>query len=402
MPDNDHLLRQPNFRALFIGQAVSNWGDRMLNVALAFAVLELGGDAADVGVVLAARMLPLVLSLLAGGVVADRVDRRRLLLTTQAIVGGLSLLLAVLTSLEIVTVWQIMTIAFLSASVMSFDMPARQAMVPDLVGKDRLMNAVGLNSAAFSGAAVIGPSLAGVLIGANGVAGCFYLNAVSFLATIAALLVIRAPGKGGAKRGAMWDKLTEGLRYIRGHRVVFALFALVAVPSLFGRPYQQLMPVFARDVLGGGPRLYGLLMAASGAGALLGALATASLGAFGRKGPILIGSTVAFGLALIGFALSGHIAPSLGLLVLAGGGSTLYMGAVNTLLQTTVPDEFRGRIMSVYSLILGGFMPLGGMLLGAAASLAGSVSLVVAAGGAVSALCALVAAVAVPGLRRAD
>jgi MFS family permease len=395
-------LQVRDFRLFWFGLVVSNVGTWMQMIGQGWLVLQLTGSPFWLGLVAFCRAVPVLTFSLFAGVVADRVDRRRLLLTTQAIVGGLSLLLAVLTSLGIVTVWQIMTIASLSASVMSFDMPARQAMVPDLVGKDRLMNAVGLNSAAFNAAAVIGPSLAGVLIGAIGVAGCFYLNAVSFLATIAALVVIRAPGKGGAKRGAMWDKLTEGLRYIRGHRVVFALFALVAVPSLFGRPYQQLMPVFARDVLGGGPRLYGLLMAASGAGALLGALATASLGAFGRKGPILIGSTIAFGLALIGFALSGHIAPSLGLLVLAGGGSTLYMGAVNTLLQTTVPDEFRGRIMSVYSLILGGFMPLGGMLLGAAASLAGSVSLVVAAGGALSALCALVAAVAVPGLRRAD
>ncbi len=395
-------LRVRDFRLFWFGLIVSNIGTWMQMIGQGWLVLQLTGSPFWLGLVAFARAVPVIGFSLFAGVVADRVDRRRLLLTTQSVVGALSLLLAVLTSLEIITVWQIMTIAFMSASVMSFDMPARQAMVPDLVGKDRLMNAIGLNSAAWNGAAVIGPSLAGVLIGVIGVAGCFYLNAVSYLAVVAAVWTIRARGKGGAARGALWDKLTEGLRYIRGHRVVFALFALVAVPSLLGRPYQQLMPVFARDVLGGGPRLYGLLMAASGIGALLGALATASLGSFGRKGPILLGSTVSFGLALVAFALSGRIGLSLGLLTLAGVGQTLYMGAANTLLQTTVPDEFRGRIMSVYSLILGGFMPLGGMLLGSVATLAGSVPLVVAAGGALIVLCALVAGLAVPALRRMD
>jgi MFS family permease len=392
-------LRVRDFRLLWFGLLVSNIGTWMQMIGQGWLVLQLTNSPFWLGMVAFSRAVPVIAFSLFAGVLADRVDRRRLLLVTQSIVGVLALLLAVLTSLGVVRIWQIMLIGFLSAATMSFDMPARQALVPDMVGKDRLMNAVGLNSAAFNGAGIIGPSLAGLAIGAIGVAGCFYINAVSYLAVVAAVWALRTRGKGGTRRGGMWDSLTEGLRYIRRNRVVFALFAIVAIPSLLGRPYQQLMPVFARDVLHSGPQGYGALMAASGVGALIGALATASFGAFGRKGLIMLGATVTFGLVLVAFALSRHFWLSLGLLVLAGGGSTLYMGAVNTLLQTTVPADFRGRIMSVYSLIMGGFMPLGGMLLGSAATLIGDVSLVVALGGAAIALIALAIAAIVPALR---
>jgi MFS family permease len=296
-----------------------------------------------------------------------------------------------------------MAIAFCSAATMSFDVPARQSLVPDLVGKDRLMNAVGLNSAAWNGAAVIGPSLAGVMLGLIGPAGCFWLNAVSYLAVVVSVARMRTGGRRSVKKDAgMWASLKEGIGFIRGNPVVLALCALAAGSSLFGRPYQQLMPVFARDVLGGGPSAYGALMAASGVGALLGALATASLGGFGRKGLILLGATALFGLTLIGFSLSRVLGLSLGLLVVVGAGTTLYMGAINTLLQTVVPADFRGRIMSVYSLTLGGFMPLGGMLLGSAAGLTGSVALVTAVGGALVVGAALLAGLAVPTLRQLD
>ncbi len=257
------------------------------------------------------------------------------------------------------------------------------------------MIAVGLNSAAWNGAAVLGPSLAGAAIGVIGVAGCFYLNAISYLAVIWAIWAMGTYGSG-IRRGTLWENAAEGLRFIRRHRVVLAIFLLVALPSLLGRPYQQLMPVFARDVLGGGPRTYGALMSASGAGALIGALLTASLGGFRHKGWLLLGASAAFGLVLIAFAYSTWLPLSLALLVLAGGGSTLYMGAANTLLQTGVPAEFRGRIMSVYSLTLGGFMPLGGMLLGSAASLTNSVALVVAAGGVLVAGTAIAVGLTVP------
>jgi MFS family permease len=384
-----------DFRLLWTGMVVSNIGSWMQMIGQGWLVLQLTNSPFWLGMVAFARAVPVLALSLVAGVLADRVDRRRLLLVTQSVAGVMALLLAVLTSLGVIRVWQIIAIAFVSAGAMAFDNPARQALVPDLVGKERLMNAVGLNSAAWNGAAVLGPSLAGVAIGVIGVAGCFYLNAISYLAVIWAIWAMGTYATG-ARRGTLWENLAEGLRFIRRHRVVLAIFVLVAAPSLLGRPYQQLMPVFARDVLGGGPRTYGALMSASGAGALVGALLTASLGAYRHKGWLLLGSSAAFGLMLIAFAYSTWLPLSLALLVLAGGGSTLYMGAANTLLQTGVPAEFRGRIMSVYSLTLGGFMPLGGMLLGSAASLTGSVALVVAAGGALVAGTAVAIGLAVP------
>lgn len=388
-----------DFRLLWFGMIVSNVGSWMQMIGQGWLVLQLTNSPFWLGMVAFARAVPVLAFSLFAGVVADRVDRRKLLLVTQSAAGLLALLLAVLTSTGVVRVWQIMAIAFVSATVMAFDNPTRQALVPDIVGRERLMNAVGLNSAAWNSAAVLGPSLAGVAVSAIGVAGCFYLNAISFLAVVWAVWVMRMRGKARERRGSMWQSLGEGLGFIRRHRVIFALFLLAAIPSLLGRPYQSLMPVFARDVLGGGPRTYGALMSASGAGALVGALLTASLGTFRHKGLILLAATTTFGLTLIAFALSHLLWLSLALLVLVGGGATMYMGAANTLLQTNVPADFRGRIMSVYTLIAGGLMPLGGMLGGSAASLTGSVALVVTVGGALVAGCALVIGVVVPGLR---
>jgi MFS family permease len=392
-------LQVRDFRLLWIGMIISNAGSWMQMIGQGWLVLQLTNSPFWLGMVAFARAVPVLAFSLFAGAVADRVDRRRLLLATQSTAGVLALLLAVLTSTGLVRVWEIMAIAFLSATTMAFDNPSRQALVPDMVGKDRLMNAVGLNSAAWNGAAVIGPSLAGVAIGVVGVAGCFYLNAASFLAVVWALWVMRARGKGGRGRGTMWQSIVEGLGYIARHRVVLALFLIAAIPNLLGRPYQQLMPVFARDVVHGGPRTYGLMMSASGAGALIGALLTASLGAFRRKGLILLAATAAFGLALIAFALSRQLLLSVALLVLVGGCATMYMGAANTLLQVGVAPDFRGRIMSVYSMTAGGLMPLGGMIFGAAASLTRSVALVVATGGAVVVCCAVAIGLAVPAVR---
>lgn len=391
-----------DFRLFWAGSLVSNCGTWMQMIGQGWLVLSLTGSPFWLGVVAFARAVPMLLFSLPAGVLADRVDRRRLLLMTQSTAGALALLLAVLTSLGAIRVWQIMVIAFCSALTMAIDNPARQAMVPDMVGKERLMNAIGLNSAAWNGASIIGPSIAGLAIGIVGVAGCFYLNAASFGATIAAVLLLQTRSRGASKgRAGMLDSLGELRRYVRRDRLVLALLVIVAVPTLLGRPYQQLMPVFARDVLGGGPRLYGLLMSATGIGALFGALCTASLGRRGHRGRIALGATVAFGLSLALFAGARSLVVAVPALVVAGGCATLYMGAVNTLLQTGVPAELRGRIMSVYSLIMGGLMPLGGMLLGSAASLVGSAPLVVAVGGGLIILCAAALALTQPRLRAA-
>lgn len=294
-----------DFRLFWTGSLISNIGSWMQMIGRGWLILSLTNSPFRLGMVAFARAVPTILCSLPAGVLADRIDRRRLLLVTQALAGILALLLAVLTSLGIIRVWEIVLIACCTSLTMAVDNPARQVTVPDMVVRDRLMNAVGPNSAAWIGASVVGPSLAGVAIGIVGVAGCFYLNAASYVATIVALLLMRAHSRGsGKERVGLFASLGELRRFVRRDRLVLAHFAMVALPNFLGRPYQHLLPVFARDVLGGGARLYGFLMAASGVGALLGALFTASLGRAGWKGRIALIETVAFGLSPIAFAVA--------------------------------------------------------------------------------------------------
>jgi len=242
---------------------------------------------------------------------------------------------------------------------------------------------VGLNSAAWNGAAIIGPSIAGVLLAVMSAAGLFMLNGLSYFAVIGALFVLpELPRRAVARRSAV-GQLADGLRYISEYRLIWGMLLLIAVPSIVARPYVQLMPVFARDVLGRGSAGYGLLMAASGVGALIGALLTASLGDYRRRGMLLLGVTFGLGIALVAFAESSSFALSLLLAGILGGTSTLMMSLTNSLLQEIVSDDMRGRVLSVYTLIAGGFMPLGSMVLGTAGALA-SVTLAVAVGGVIT------------------
>ncbi|CAA9565739.1 MAG: Uncharacterized MFS-type transporter [uncultured Thermomicrobiales bacterium] len=383
-------LAVPDYRWLWLGSLVSNVGGWMQTIGSGWLVLQLTNSPFWLGMVSFAAALPILLFSLPAGVLADRVDRRRLLLVTQASAGVLALILALLTGFGLVRIWHILAITLLSGTVMAIHMPAWQAMIPDLVGKDRLMNAVGLNSAAFNGAGVVGPALAGLIVGAFGVAACFALNAASYLAVIAALFAIRTPCIGSECRRNVMESLGEGLYFIRRRRLVFVFFALAAVISVAARPYLQLLPVFARDVLGGDSRFYGALMTANGAGALAGSLLTATLSQVPHKGLLLLVSAATLCTALIVFAIVPLVPVALGLLVLIGGSTTLFMSTTNTIIQTLTPDEVRGRVMSVWSLIAAGVMPLGSLLLGGAASLTGRVALVVIAGAGVALLATLV------------
>lgn len=390
----------PDFRRLWFGSLISNIGSWMQLIGSGWLVLQLTNSPFWLGVVSLMSAIPILGFSLLAGVIADCIDRRRLLMAAQGSAGVFALILAMVTSLGVVNMGEILALTFVTATAMAFTMPAWQAMIPDLVGKERLMNAVGLNSAAYNGAAVIGPALAGVTVSAFGVAACFYLNAISYLAVVWALWRICTPCAGADCTSSVRDSLGAGVRYIRTHRIVFALFFLATVASLLARPYTQLMPVFARTILHGGPSTYGILMAANGIGALIGALVTAALDSINRKGLLLLGSMTGFGAALIVFALAHQFVVALLFLTLVGGGTTLYMGATNTLLQTTVPDEVRGRIMSIYSMIAAGIMPLGGLLLGAAASISGNISLVVVIGAAAVIVSAGAVLIGAPALRK--
>jgi MFS family permease len=397
-------LAIPDFRALWLGSLVSNIGTWMQQVGSGWLVLQLTNSPFWLGVASFAAALPILLFSLPAGVLADRIERRRLLLGTQGTVAVLAALLAVLTATGTVRIGYILAITFLTGTLMAFDMPTWQSMIPDLVGKDRIMNAVGLNSAAFNGAAVVGPAIAGIVLAAFGAAACFALNAVSYLAVIAALLIIRArsAGRAAAEGGGVLDSLAAGLRFIRSRRLVLAFFALAAIVSLAARPYLQLLPVFARDVLHGDARLYGILMAANGVGALGGSLLTAAFARVPRKGLVLLCSIATFAAGLIVFALIPLAPVALALLVLIGGATTLFMSATNTVIQGLTPDDMRGRVMSVWSMIAAGLMPLGSLLLGGLASATGHVTYEIVGGAGVAIVAALVIGITGRDPRRAS
>lgn len=364
-------LKIRDYGLLWWGMVISNIGTWMQMVAQGYLVYQLTHSPFALGLVGFTRAVPVFTFSLFAGVVADRVDRRKLLIVTQTLAGIFAFILAVLTSTGAVTVWMIMVLAFFSSAVAAFDNPTRQALVPDIVGKQYIANAVALQSAAFNGTGVLGPSLAGLALGFVGTAACFYINAVSFLAVIIALFMMSSVPNRTQRKQTMIQNLREGFGYVRGNRVVSALLILIALVGLLGRPYTQLMPAVQRDVLHVGATGLGILMAFSSIGALIGALAIASLSDFKHRGLMLMASIAVFGAALISFSLSRSFPLSLGLLVLVGGGATMSMSMTNMLIQLNVPGEFRGRIMSMYTMIAMGMMPLGSMLLGTIADFIG-------------------------------
>jgi len=330
--------------------------------------------------------IPLFLFSLFGGVAADRMNKKKILLFTQNAFMLLAFLLALLTQMKLITPSQIMLIALLNGIVMAFDAPARQAIVADLVGKEHLLNAIALNSAAFNSARLIGPALAGILIAVIGMSGCFYINGISFLAVIIALLLINI--NNGPRRGNgnfLIKDLSDGLRFIKDNRTILILICMVGITSLFGISYVILMPVFAKDVLNVGAKGLGLLMSAIGFGALIAALVLARLGDFKYKGKLLISSSIIFSISLMLFSLTKIYLLSLITLIFIGWASVTATGLINTLLQTLVPDEFRGRAMSAFMLTFAGFMPFGNLLAGMLAHILG-VSLTVLIGGIICAV----------------
>jgi MFS family permease len=360
-----------DYRLLWWGLVVSNIGTWMQMVAQGYLVYSLTHSPFALGLVGFVRAVPVFTFSLFAGVVADRVDRRILLIVTQTLAAIFALVLAVLTSTGVVTVWMILILAFLSASVASFDNPTRQALVPDIVGKEYIANAVALNSAAFNGTGILDPSLAGVALGIVGTAACFYINAASFLAVIVALILMASVPNRTMRKQTMLQNLREGFGYVRGNRVVASLLILIGAVGFLGRPYTQLMPAVQRDVLHVGATGLGILMAFSGIGALGGALAIAALSTFRHRGLLLMISVGAFGVAIIAFALSRSFPLSLGLLTVVGCSGTMSMSLTNMIIQLRVPGDLRGRVMSMYTMIAMGMMPLGSMALGTIANFVG-------------------------------
>ncbi|HVB64626.1 MAG TPA: MFS transporter [Nitrolancea sp.] len=365
-------LAVDDFRRFWYGSIISNVGSWMQMVAQGWLILQLTDSAFYLGLVGLVRAVPALTITLIGGVLADRLDRRRLLLFTQTTAGLLAIILGVLDIAGIVTVWQILLLAFLSSIVMAVDNPTRQALVPDLVGTENIASAVGLNSAAWNAAAVIGPSLAGVLVATISTSGAFFLNGLSYVAVVYAVWRIAPRPRQPRARQSILDNLTDGLSFIFKDRRIWGLVVVLAVPTFLAGPYSQFMPIFAKDVLHKGPGGYGLLMGVTGIGSLVGALLVGKFGRSKRNGLALLILTVIFAATLAVFAMSRWFVPALALLLVIGATQTLFMAIGNTLLQLNVPEQMRGRVMSVYSLIPMGLMPLGSMILGSIGAVIGT------------------------------
>ncbi len=359
-------LRHRNFRLFFSGQLISLIGTWMQMVAQGWLVLRLTNSSFMLGVVAFAGFLPILMVSLFAGVVVDHVDRRRLIVFAQTLLMLSAFVLAAITWARVVKVEHVIILAALNGVVSSFDMPGRQAFLVEMVGREDLPNAIALNSMIFNGARALGPAIAGLLLAAIGEAGCFFLNGVSFLAVIWSLLAMDIPAREARKLGAtMLHRLREGLAYVWRHRPTFNLLLMLAIVSGFGFQYTVLMPVFARDVLHGGAQIYGFLLAAQGVGAVVGAIV------MGSRSPTakahiqnLVAGLFGLALAIIAFGASPWLWLSLSAQVIVGAGLMSYMATTNTLLQLSVSDELRGRVMSIYVLSFIGLAPLGSLAVG--------------------------------------
>jgi MFS family permease len=359
-------LQYPNYRLWFQGQLVSMVGTWMQVTAQGFLVFELTHSTAYLGYVGFAAGVPSLLFMLFGGVIADRVARRKLLVITQSTMMLLAFVLAALTFAQLVQPWHIVLLALFLGTANAFDAPAGHAFVLELVDRKELTNAIALNATLFNLATVVGPTVAGLTYAAFGAAWCFTLNGLSFVAVITALLLMRLPARTMAPRtGSAIAQLQEGVRYTFAHPLLRTLIAVPAVAALFGTAYATLLPAWAVEVLGGDATTNGLLQSARGAGSLLGALMIAALGYAGRRGRWLTIGTFVYPLLLLGFAAVRTMPLSLVMLIGVGWGGMVIFNMANTLVQTHVSDEMRGRVMSIYSLAFFGGMPLGALWAGA-------------------------------------
>ena len=337
-------FRHRNYRFFFGGQLVSLVGTWMQMVAEGWLVYQLSNSSFTLGFIRFLNTIPFTVLTLVGGAVADRMDKRRILLATQTVSMFLAFTLAGLVFSGSVKVWHVAVLAFLLGIANAFDVPARQSFVVDMVGKEDLMNAIALNSSMFNGARVFGPALAGVLIGVFGVAGCFTLNGLSFLAVIAGYLAMRMPPaqpKTG-QQASIREATVEALKFVAGNRVLRTVMSLVAIVSLFGWPYSVLMPVFARDILHVGATGYGYLMAANGIGALLGALTLASLDGQVKRRKLVFTGVLGFSLMTFLFALSRNVWLSAAALAAGGWFMIVFFATANTSVPVALAGCFAG------------------------------------------------------------
>jgi len=381
-------FRHRNYRLYFFGQLVSLIGTWMQSVAQSWLIYRLTGSASALGEISFAGQIPMFLLAPFAGVLADRYNRRSLLIFTQSASMVLAAILAVLTFSSSVTIRSVEGLALLLGIVNALDMPVRQSFAIEMVGKEDLPNAIALNSSVFNAARLVGPAVAGLLVAAVGEAWCFALNAASFLAVLGGLLAMRlAPRVPMPRGGSMLVEAGEGLAYSFRTRPLRNLLLMVGVLSFAGMPYATLIPVFADKLLGGGATTNGMLMGANGLGAMLGALTLAARKSLTGTAQRIVLSGILFGASLIAFAWSRNYSLSLGLMVLSGFAMLTFIGSCNTLIQSMLTETYRGRVMAVYTMVLVGVSPFGSLLAGWLAEHKGA-PVVVTSGG----ICCIVSA----------
>ncbi|MEA2203636.1 MAG: hypothetical protein QOE77_412 [Blastocatellia bacterium] len=365
-------LSHRNYRLFWSGAFLSNTGTWMQAVAQGWLVFQLTNSPFWLGLDAFMATAPGIVLTLAGGVFADLMDRRRLLIYTQIVSGIAALVLGALVVTNVVHVWMILALSFVTGACLSIAGPSYQAITFDLVGGEDVANAVALNSAQFQLSRVLGPVFAGLGFRAFGLAGCFFANGVSFVAVVVALSMVRfGPSKDAQapvirERGAFMRDLLDGFRYVRKRPRVSMLLVISSVTSMFGAPYLSMTPVYARDIFHLGETGLAVMMGTAGAGAFFGALILTWLGDFRRKGLSVLGGAFAFGACLICFALSTNLSVSLVFLFGMGLAIVLSVAVTNTLLQQLVTNEMRGRVMSMFMLSFIGAMPIGNLIAGVA------------------------------------
>jgi predicted MFS family arabinose efflux permease len=365
-------LQYPNYRLWFTGQLVSLVGTWMQSTAQSYLVYELTKSPAYLGYVGFAAGLPTWLFTLYGGVIADRVSRRTMMLFTQTTMMILAFMLAGLVFTGVIQPWMIIVLAFLLGIANAFDAPARISFVAELVERKDLTNAIALNSTMFNSATVVGPAIAGMAYATLGPTWCFAINGLSFVAVIVALLLMHLqPIKVVQHRASAMSDIKEGFRFASNNRVIRILIIGQGALSMFGLSLMTLLPAWSTDVLNGDAKTYGLLLSGRGVGALIGALMIAAMGRYNNRGKLWTTGNLLMPVVMIGFALARWIPLSMAMIIITGWAFMVQVNTANAMVQMQVEDQLRGRVMSIYTLVFFGGMPIGALLAGSLANRVG-------------------------------
>ena len=358
-------LSYPDYFWFWSSYFVSNVGSWMQGIAQGWLLFDLTSSPFYLGLFSSLRMVMLVSFFLLGGIMSDRIDRRKFMLFIQVISALTALALAVLVSTHSIRVWHIFVLGAVTSTTWAFEQPVRQALLPQLVPRDVLVNALALNAVTWNGAGLIGPSLVGISVGTIGIDGCFYVNVVSYLAVIGALLRMHVPANVREPgRATVVQSLLDGFSYVRGEPIILTFLIVSAVFNIFGRSYVTLLPVFAKEVLHIGPSGFGFLSAGPGLGTIFGSLTLATLGRVEAKRGLMVSMLLTFAAVMCTFAVSRDFRLAVALLVAIGGLSTVFETLLNTSIQLRVEESFRGRVSGFYGFTGGGLREFGGMQAG--------------------------------------